>query len=304
MSNWDLLPLDDLRREFLRQSPKDVDGVFNESSLFYREKLLRKLSSLFELSGAPESWDIDYFWTTLLCRGYIGITDTPLGVLPLECGYSGINVFRHPTTLIFTNPVLQDFQRTIDVDGVLMKLQFNYLGVLPLVQRYATLLAMCDSSLSVGLMNSKVAFVAMAANKQQANSMKKMYDRISSGEPAVFVNNDIGNPANFYFNRVKENFIGQELLIVKRGIMNEFLTEIGINNANTDKRERLVADEVNANNEEIKINIADWLYNLQEGVDKANKMFGLSLRIRRREYGEVVTDESAESDFLPEEPEE
>ena len=300
MNNWDNIPLDDLRREFLRQSPKDVDGVFNESSLFYREKLLRKLSSLFELTGAPESWDIDYFWTTLLCHGYIGITDTELGILPLECGYSGINVFRHPTTLIFTNPVLKDFQRTIDVDGVLMKLQFNYLGVLPLVQRYATLLAMCDSSLSVGLMNSKVSFVAMAANKQQANSMKKMYDRISSGEPAVFVNNDIGNPANFYFNRVKENFIGQELLIVKRGIMNEFLTEIGIKNANTDKRERLVTDEVNANNEEIKINIADWLYNLEEGVDKANKMFGLSLRIRRREYGEVMEDESSESDKLSE----
>ena len=300
MNNWDKIPLDDLRREFMRQSPKDVDGVFNESSLFYREKLLRKLSSLFELTGAPESWDIDYFWTTLLCRGYIGITDTELGILPLECGYSGINVFRHPTTLIFTNPVLHDFRRTIDVDGILLKLQFNYLGVLPLVQRYSTLLAMCDSSLSVGLMNSKVAFVAMAANKQQANSMKKMYDRISSGEPAVFVNNDIGNPANFYFNRVKENFIGQELLIVKRGIMNEFLTEIGINNANTDKRERLVADEVNANNEEIKINIADWLDNLQEGVDKANKMFGLSLRIRRREYGEVSEDESAESDKLSE----
>lgn len=304
MNNWDQIPLDDLRREFLRQSPKAVDGVFNESALFYREKLLRKLSSLFELTGAPESWDIDYFWTTLLCRGYIGITDTELGILPLECGYSGINVFRHPTTLIFTNPVLHDFQRTIDVDGILMKLQFNYLGVLPLVQRYATFLAECDSSLSVGLMNSKVTLIAMASNKQQANSMKKMYDQISSGEPAVFVNNDIGNPANFYFNRVKENFIGQELLIVKRGIMNEFLTEIGINNANTDKRERLVADEVNANNEEIKINIADWLYNLQEGVDKANKMFGLSLRIRRREYGEVVTDESAEPDFLPEEPEE
>jgi hypothetical protein len=95
----------------------------------------------------------------------------------------------------------------------------------------------------------------MAESKSQAETMKKMFDEISSGHPAVFVNENAVNPAKFFFNNVKQNFVGEELQTVKRSIINEFLTEIGINNANTDKRERLNSDEVNANNSEIGCNV-------------------------------------------------
>ena len=43
--------------------------------------------------------------------------------------------------------------------------------------------------------------------------------------------------------------------------MNEYLTTIGINTANTTKRERQVVDEVNANNMEIKASIKLWISN-------------------------------------------
>lgn len=303
MSEWEQVAASDLKRRYIAERPKDVDGVFNQSTLYYKQRLLRTLSSLFELSGYPETWDIDYFWTVLYGRGYIGVTDTPLGVLPLRCGYKGLNVFQHPTGLVFANPILGSFDRTIDENAVLIKLQYNYRGAMDLVERYATMLAMCDSSLAVTLMNSKVAFIGLASNKQQSNSMKLMYDKISAGEPAVFVNTDIGNPANFWFNRVKENFVGEEILQVKRSITNEFLTQIGINNANTDKRERLNLAEVNTNNAEIGINVQDWQDNLQEGIDKTNAMFGLSLKLQKRSWEEedgeeVEEDEPAESDTV------
>lgn len=284
LATWENIPLDDLKRQFFAESPKHVDGVFNQAALYYRQELLRRLSSLFEIKNAPDNWDLNYFWTVLFCEGRIGVTDTPVGVIPLRCGFSGLNMYNRPTTLLFTNPVLGSFERTIDVDGILMHLMYDFQPANLLMQRYATMLAMCDSSLAVTLMNSKVAFIGLASSKAQANTMKRMYDKISAGEPAVFVNQDIGNPANFYFNRVKENFIGEQILAVKRGIINEFLTNIGINNANTDKRERLNTDEVNANNQEIGINICDWLENLQAGADKVNKMFGLNIEIRRRHW--------------------
>ena len=82
-------------------------------------------------------------------------------------------------------------------------------------------------------------------------------------------------------------------------IINEFLTEIGIDNANTDKRERLVTDEVNANDEEIRANVQHWLDNISEGFEKANSMFGLDLSVKVRSYEKINrkesgTDESAE----------
>lgn len=299
MSNtkWEEIPASDLRRQFIAERPRDVDGVFNASSLYYREKLIRKLCGLFDLSGAPENWDLNYFWYTLFSWGYLAVVDTAAGVLPLQCGFSGLNWYGHPTKIIIANPVLGNIEKTIDEDGVLINLQYNYHSVQALIQRYATMLAMCDSSLAVGLMNSKVAFIAMASNKQQANTMKRMYDEISAGNPAVFVNQDVANPANFYFNRVKENFIGEQILSVKRSIMNEFLTEVGINNANTDKRERLNSEEVNANNEEIGLNVQDWLDNLKTGIKKVNKMFDLNVSVKRRAWEEYETEEVTEDEL-------
>ena len=58
-----------------------------------------------------------------------------------------------------------------------------------------------------------------------------------------------------------------------------FDTEIGIPNANTDKRERLVTDEVNANNVETASRCEMWLESIKAGMEKANNMFGLSLDV-------------------------
>ena len=61
--------------------------------------------------------------------------------------------------------------------------------------------------------------------------------------------------------------------------MSEFLTEIGVNNANTDKRERLTDNEVEANDSEIQFNASFWLENIREGIEKENKMFGLNITV-------------------------
>ena len=268
----------DMMRDFVSTRPKNVDP--NSTSFwFYVRSLFRKVMSIYELSGFPEDWDLDYFMSVLFAQGFITITDTPMGVLPLRCGVSGINVFNHPTTVIVANPVLGNFDRTIDEDCVLVKLSYDYHGLMDIVYRYATMLAECDCSISVNLMNSKVAFIGLVESKAQANSMKLMYDKITAGEPAVFVKGSQINGDQILYNHVKENFIASDIQILKRKIMSEFLTEIGVNNAKTDKRERLTDNEVEANDSEIQLNAGYWLEQIREGLDKANKMFGLNLAI-------------------------
>lgn len=121
----------------------------------------------------------------------------------------------------------------------------------------------------------RLAHVFEAETDAQVKSLQKMYDDVTRGNPAVFLkkgmkslnkDNDSG-----YFLNVKNTYIGNDLLLTKRSIMNEFLTEIGINNANTDKRERLNSDEVNANNSEVRCTIVRFIDSLNECAKKINE---------------------------------
>jgi hypothetical protein len=269
---------DDMLREYFSLNPKKVDPN-STTFLYYANTLFRKAMSIYEFKGMPDTWDYDYFLSVLLSQGFITVTDTPLGVLPLRCGVSGINVFNHPTTVIIANPVIGNLERTIDEDCTLIKISYDYRGILATVYKYAEMLASCDSSITVNLMNSKVTFIGLVENKQQAQSMKAMYDMITRGEPAVFVKGSQINNDTILYNHVKENFVAGEIQILKRKIMSEFLTEIGVNNANTDKRERLTDNEVEANDSEIQLNAGYWLDNIKEGLEKTNKVFGLDLSV-------------------------
>ena len=296
---WERIGFDDLKRNFFARKPKDVDGIANTSAFYYREWMLKKIFGRFEWRGVPDNWDLDYMQTALFIDGLFCITDTSMGILPLACGVAGINVFNHPTEAYIANPVLGSFRRVIDEDCAIVKLQYNYKGCGVMLDRYSALLAMCDSSIAVNLMNSKVTFVGLATSKAQAESFKQMYDKISMGEPAVFVNGDAINQEKFFFNNVKQNFVADDIQLLKRKLVNEFLSEIGINNANLDKRERLNSEEVRANNEEIYCNVEHWLENIEEGLEAANKLFDLDLSVRLKDFGKGVDlDEFTESDRL------
>ena len=274
--NVEELMKNDMLRDYFSNEPKKVTPA-STTYLYYCDVLFRKAMSIYELKNAPENWDIDYFMSVLLAMGFISVTDTALGVLPLKCGLSGVNVFNHPTTVIIANPVLGNLERTIDEDCTVIKLQYSYRGIISTVQKYASMLAQCDSSISVNLMNSKVAFIGLVENNKTALSMKAMYDEISKGSPAVFVKGSQINQDTILYNHVKENFVAGDIQILKRKIMSEFLTEIGVNNANTDKKERLTDNEVEANDSEIQLNAGYWLDNINEGIEKTNKMFNLNL---------------------------
>ena len=293
------IPFDDLLRNFFARKPKDVDGVANTSSLYYRNKLFRLFLQRYVIEGMPKTWEFDYFNEHLFLDGVIGVTDTTAGILALKCGLTGIGIFEQPTKTIYANPVLGNFERTIGEDCEIIRLQYDYQGIGWILDRYATLLAMCDSSIAVNLMNTKVSWVFGATDKTQADTFKVIYDDITQGKPAVFTSNqNVGNlKEQMFVMPAKQNFIADDVQLLKRKILNEFLTDIGINNTNLDKRERLTDDEVNANNDEVLANIYHWYDNINDGITKVNNMFGLSLKCTIRDYGrKEAVDEFTKSD--------
>lgn len=74
----------------------------------------------------------------------------------------------------------------------------------------------------------------------------------------------------------------------KKALMDEVLSYLAINNANTEKKERLIVDEVNANNEYVD-NMLDLMYDLRlRACKEINEMFDVKMSVKKRE---VRTDE-------------
>ena len=300
LSNYNI-PFSDLVRNFFARRPKDVDGVANTSSLYYRDFLLRKVFGRFEFTGWPRDWpEQDYALMHLFLDGYFAIVDPGTGPLPLECGFSGNNVFNRPTTIRISNHVLGTFDREIGIDGALVRLQYNYTGIETMIQRYATLLSMADSSIAVNLMNAKVAFVSFAETKAQAESFKRMFDMISLGEPAVFLKGDPTLRDQFMFNNAKQNFVGDQINDLKSRIVDEFLTEIGILSTNTEKKERLITTEAESRRQEVGSNVEHWLRTVRKTLGTANKIFDLDLGFRLIDLDRGADHEGGEDDELPE----
>lgn len=268
----------ELVRGFFHHNPKSVNDMTNNSFFYYQVQLMTKLKSVLTVSGYPSNWNIDNMWDILLPNGYIPIVKTDIGTLALEGSYYGQNMYYMPTNVLVNNPVLREIDEKIGEKGELLYINYeykNFQGVMSLINRYAVLLANIDCSLNVSLYNSRLAHVFEAETDAQLKSLQKMYDDVSRGNPAVFLKKGMKNIGkdndSSYFLNVKNTYIGNDLLITKRIIMNEFLTEIGINNANTDKRERLNSDEVNVNNSEVRCTIVRFIDTLNECARKINE---------------------------------
>lgn len=252
---------------------------------FFQRYLLQKAISVFKWN-LPENWSRDYFLYVLYCWGFIAIVNTDkFGVIPQGCGLKGYNVFYQPRSAIIQNPLLSGtLEPVIGKQCTLLKLQPDYGGIMDLVSFYAQEMALASEAIDVNLLNSKLSYVFTASNKNAAESLKKLYDRIASGEPAVVIDknlyNDDGSVSWEAFQQnVGQNYIAGDLLSDLRKIEAEFDTKIGIPNANTDKKERLITDEVNANNVETRNLPELWLESLQKGCKEANAMFGINISV-------------------------
>lgn len=252
---------------------------------FFQRYLLQKAISVFKWK-MPSMWSRDYFLYTLYCWGFIAIVNTDkFGVIPQGCGLKGYNVFYQPRSVIIQNPLInQTLEPEIGRNCVLLKLQPDFCGIMDLVSFYAQEMALASEAVDVNLLNSKLSYVFTASNKNAAESLKKLYDRIASGEPAVVVDkalyNDDGTVCWEAFQQnVGQNYIVSDLLSDLRKIEAEFDTKVGIPNANTDKKERLISNEVNANNVETRNLPELWLESLRQGCEEARKMFGIDLSV-------------------------
>lgn len=274
----------ELERRLFGEHTYDVNGQWNEAVDTEKENLIRLIMDVIEITGQPEEWEQEYMLYTLLTEGVCAITDSDIGVVPVRCGYSGVNVWDKPTEIVIANHVIGDFRRTIGVDGALIRLQYNFKNIMPLVEKYAYLLGNCDASIAVNLMNTRVAFIADCESAAQEAAMRKMYEEITYGQPAVYFRN--GGKADFFYLNPKQSYIASDIHLLKRQIKNEFLSQFGVYSANQEKKERMIVSEVENSGDNVMYNIGSFINSINSGFKVANRLFGLNLHCRRKEYSE------------------
>lgn len=264
-------------------SPSTVHVKNTGLARFFKRYLLQEAISRFEFT-LPETWDENYFTYVLFVIGYIAVMDQDprFGVIPQHCTVGGYTVQYQPYYAIISNPLFtKSYNLEIGRECALIRLQPDYGGLYDIVDYYGDMMALTAETAGVNILNSKLSYIFGAENRATAESFKKLYDNVASGEPAAFVDkklfDDEGNlRVNLFAQNVGQNFIADRLLDCLRTIRNQFLTDIGIPNANTDKRERLISDEVKANDFETTAKASIWLKTMKKGILQARELFGLS----------------------------
>lgn len=113
-------------------------------------------------------------------------------------------------------------------------------------------------------------------------TFKAMFDKIDQNEVAIFADRNLDIENSIKCVQTGAPFILDKMADYKHDVFNDFCTELGINNANTDKRERLITDEVTANNELIKTNLQVRLSEREKACEKINEMFKVNVSVKVR----------------------
>ena len=286
-----------------RMSPSTVHCKNTDLVNYYTKYLFEKVISIYKWEGIPDSWAVNYFLYTLFGKGFLAVFNTEeYGVIPNECALAGYNVFYQPTTALVANPALRENRRMlIGEECELIRMQPNYSGVMDIVSNYADLMALAMETAGINLLNSKLSYVFFSDNQANAASFKKLYDQIASGEPMAVIDKDlIGIEGEkhweLFTQNVGQNYITDRVLTDMRTLENMFNTEIGIPNANTMKRERLISDEVNSNNVDTQSKVILWLETMQNDIKKVNDMFGLNISVKYRYEDKEVEADAVKTD--------
>lgn len=269
---------------------------------YFANYFLQRAISAFKFEGLPKWWDTNYFFSKLFLNGFLTIFNTDIyGVIPQECAIGGLNVFYMPSFCVVANPLIKTpSELKIGLDCELVKLTRNFRGISDIITNYAQLAALAMQAVAVSLVNSKAPFISIVKDRAHSETVKKAYDAMSAGEPFIVIDKLVADPSEngTIFEKLEpgRNYITDKLLSDLRTIENRFDTEIGVPNANTDKKERMIVDEVNVNNAETFAQSTVWLESLNESIEKVNKMFSLNISVNLR-WKEGCADDRFDSDL-------
>lgn len=265
----------------------------------YYSRLSLIAKSVFKWNNLPEGmsekWIEKYLFSEGKCMFFF---DNKKGFMVTKATESGrLNYYDEPTKLKPYGTGYQGKLKRVGVDCVLIGNNDDYIPTYNTVQMYAFRLADISRTIDVNVSAQKTPVVVCCSEKQR-NSLKKAMQKVHENEIVIFADNSLDLEGVKVLNTASP-VVFPQLQTQKHSIWNECMTFLGINNANMDKRERLVDDEVQANNDQIEMCAEVMLKAREEACEKINAMFNLNISVEiRKDLDFNFEDENKEGEVL------
>lgn len=203
--------------------------------------------------------------------------DENLGLVVAKVAESGpLNHYDNPT---WVRPYATGFEldgKNINYDDcVIIRNNDMMLPTHETILLYAMRLTEITRSMDVNVNAQKTPILIQCTDKQ-LYTLKQVYEQYTGNEPVIYGDNQIDlNGINCI--KTDAPFVADKLCDLKDRVWNECMTFLGLNNANTQKKERLITDEANANNQLIMASANVMLKNREIACEMINKMFSKEL---------------------------
>ena len=140
---------------------------------------------------------------------------------------------------------------------------------------YARMLWMCERTVYTNIAQQKTPRIVKCSEKQRL-SMMNLFAQVDGFMPVVWADKDLDLSGVEVLDTASP-YVADKVQIVKHQIWNEALTYLGIENSNTDKKERLITDEVMSNMGDVEAQRFTRLNSRKQFCQEVNEMFGLDI---------------------------
>lgn len=251
----------------------------------YLNRLEMLACSMFEWSGLPEPISTRFLENTLYNKGYlIFIKDFEYGFMVAKAAQTDkLNIYGEPTgyTAYATGGYTRHFEKD---DCVLIRNNYKSLPTEPTIRLFAQRLYEVERTLDVNIKAQKHPIIILCDEKQRLTLMN-VYKQWNGNEPIIYGEKNLALDSIKTID-TKSEYVGDKLMLYKHDLFNDCMTFLGVKNANTDKKERLITDEVQANDDQIELSAQVMLLTRQQACKEINAKWGLNVSVNLRVLNE------------------
>lgn len=290
---------------------KDFMYINDDTYIDYLERLKKIAISLFEWKNLPESMDARFLELALYYTGQAAMLEGEGGVLinTKACTAGDINIYELPTSINCYSVGFNKTKKVFDgfvADGV-DKSEYavhvlnnlNRCATAYTIELFAYRMYLAQRTADINISVNKMPFI-ITTDENQRLTMENLFNQIDANKPAIFGDKDSLSNLKEAVKVLPTNppYIADKLLDYKKQIFNEALEFLGINYL-SEKKERLISNEVNSNNELINLNLQSYLVPRQKAADEFNRLFGTNVEVKVRSdlYNIIKEQESIVSDY-------
>lgn len=295
--------------------------INNLTYIDYLDRFKKIALSLFEWVNLPPSMNSMWLEKCLFYNGQAAILkDKELGFINTNCASNGyINIYGLPSSLncysfeyqssrkLYTGlkPSLTSKQKEYmeTNEAILVMNNWDRTPTIGSMELFALRLYEAERTADVNIKAQKTPVMIVVDEKQRI-LMENLYSQYDGNKPYIFGDKDQLSENLLRSVNTQAPFIANDIMTYKKEIWNEALTFLGINNIMVDKKERLITDEANSNNELINLNLQASLGPRKEACRQFNEKFNftgtdkeIDVRVRSDLHNIIKQAESIVSDY-------